>query len=468
VEKEAQSSRIYQRLAETATLFQEGKAGLWRDPDLQLALEWREQYKPNVQWARRYHPNFGLAEKFLEESRQAREAELREKELQQARELQLVRDSLKRVSDINRLAGVIARVSAMGNRETHSLVVESTLEALGCDAVTLYAYDQSTNQLIPSPQTAGLLYPEQTKLLPIGSIVYQMLQRDTPYIVSNTDRDQQFKNRRFTAEEQVKSLVAVPLIAAGRRTGVIFFNYRREHYFTDDELQNIEMFAHLAAVAIYNAQLFEEKTAKLNEQNSLARLSQELLKASSLEETLQAAVEVARSVLKTEFSSIVLEQDGDLLTCAVAGWEKELVGVHRPSSGQSSHTGYTIISRSPVSVTDYAEEKRFAVPDISITPGIKSGLSAPMTEDNGITGAILVQTIARREFSHEEATLLSLIANQASIALQRAQQSENPKIIERLMKPPESFSTPINRGKQGSKKRISRPKKRKNRNKKRK
>ena len=30
-------------------------SGLWYDPDLQLALNWREQSKPNQTWARRYH-----------------------------------------------------------------------------------------------------------------------------------------------------------------------------------------------------------------------------------------------------------------------------------------------------------------------------------------------------------------------------------------------------------------------------
>ena len=35
-----------------------GQAGLWQDPDLQVALKWHEQNRPNEVWARRYHPEF--------------------------------------------------------------------------------------------------------------------------------------------------------------------------------------------------------------------------------------------------------------------------------------------------------------------------------------------------------------------------------------------------------------------------
>ena len=72
---------------QTAVLHGEGGAGLWRDPDLQIALDWRERVAPNAAWARRYHPGFAEANGFLEESLALREAEAREKEERRRREL---------------------------------------------------------------------------------------------------------------------------------------------------------------------------------------------------------------------------------------------------------------------------------------------------------------------------------------------------------------------------------------------
>ena len=80
VEEEAESAKIYRRLAETAALHKLGTAGLWHDPDLEHALTWRDQENPNRAWADRYNPDFALAMAFLKRSRDAREMEQRQKE----------------------------------------------------------------------------------------------------------------------------------------------------------------------------------------------------------------------------------------------------------------------------------------------------------------------------------------------------------------------------------------------------
>ena len=80
VEGEALSAGIYRRVAETAVLHKGGKAGLWRDPDLQIALGWREQTRPNRAWAQRYHPEFDTAMGFLDESQAVRDTEALETE----------------------------------------------------------------------------------------------------------------------------------------------------------------------------------------------------------------------------------------------------------------------------------------------------------------------------------------------------------------------------------------------------
>ena len=95
VEEEAASARRYRRLAETAELHEAGKANLWRDRDLQLALDWRDKEKPIPAWAARYHEGFEHAIGFLDASvalrdEEAREtaAQLQEKEDQRQRALE--------------------------------------------------------------------------------------------------------------------------------------------------------------------------------------------------------------------------------------------------------------------------------------------------------------------------------------------------------------------------------------------
>lgn len=85
-EEEAQSSRIYKRLAETAMLHKGGEEALLIDPALQGALDWQENNRPNAIWARRYHPQFEIAKSFLDQSVAARDVETQERERRRKRE----------------------------------------------------------------------------------------------------------------------------------------------------------------------------------------------------------------------------------------------------------------------------------------------------------------------------------------------------------------------------------------------
>lgn len=89
-DQEAASTQIYQRLAETSKLHGAGKAGLWRDPDLQLALEWRMNTEPNSVWASRIAPGYHQAMAFLDESRAHSDVEKEQqlKAAQQERDLE--------------------------------------------------------------------------------------------------------------------------------------------------------------------------------------------------------------------------------------------------------------------------------------------------------------------------------------------------------------------------------------------
>lgn len=88
VDEEADSAQMYKRLSDAAEMYQVGKTGLWRPPDLQLALNWQIKQKPTRTWAKRYNPYFERAMVFLETSKTAYESEQKSKELLQKRMLQ--------------------------------------------------------------------------------------------------------------------------------------------------------------------------------------------------------------------------------------------------------------------------------------------------------------------------------------------------------------------------------------------
>jgi hypothetical protein len=73
LEEEEESAQVYLHLCEAVNLYETGKGGLWRDPELQIAIKWREEQNTNAAWASRYNPYYDKAIFFLEHSRQQRD-----------------------------------------------------------------------------------------------------------------------------------------------------------------------------------------------------------------------------------------------------------------------------------------------------------------------------------------------------------------------------------------------------------
>jgi uncharacterized RDD family membrane protein YckC/energy-coupling factor transporter ATP-binding protein EcfA2 len=81
---EAESARIYRRIHDTALLHASGRAGLWRDPELQVAVDWRNREHPTAQWAQFYGGGLEEVIGFLDRSKEARDQEKAEVEFQRA------------------------------------------------------------------------------------------------------------------------------------------------------------------------------------------------------------------------------------------------------------------------------------------------------------------------------------------------------------------------------------------------
>jgi len=106
VDEETKSAQLYLRISKVAELYQEGKAGLLVNPELQLGLNWLNQNKPNATWALRYDPAFDRAITYLQFSKKEYEREIANKEAQQKR-------SLKRARRIAVFMGTVTLISLM-------------------------------------------------------------------------------------------------------------------------------------------------------------------------------------------------------------------------------------------------------------------------------------------------------------------------------------------------------------------
>jgi energy-coupling factor transporter ATP-binding protein EcfA2 len=102
VDEESAAVQMYLRLSEASSLYQHGQSGLWRPPDLQIALNWERKQKPTLVWAQRHNPAFERAMVFLRSSEKDYEAE-------EINKLKLQKRALRR----SRLIAVVLGAAAM-------------------------------------------------------------------------------------------------------------------------------------------------------------------------------------------------------------------------------------------------------------------------------------------------------------------------------------------------------------------
>jgi len=68
VNDEGESAELYERITSNALLFEQDKASLWRNPDLQIAKDWKTKQRPNEFWALQYNKHFNKSIRFIEAS----------------------------------------------------------------------------------------------------------------------------------------------------------------------------------------------------------------------------------------------------------------------------------------------------------------------------------------------------------------------------------------------------------------
>ena len=104
VDDEFSSVQMYTRLSDASAMYQQGKTSLWRPPDLQLAINWRDQHKPTLTWAQRYNPAFERAMVYLRTSEKTYVEEEENK-------IRLQKRQMKRTKIVAGILGVAAIIS---------------------------------------------------------------------------------------------------------------------------------------------------------------------------------------------------------------------------------------------------------------------------------------------------------------------------------------------------------------------
>ena len=155
--------------------------------------------------------------------------------------------------------------------------------------------------------------------------------------------------------------------------------------------------------------------------HAVHEITEALAAALELETTLEVITRITSEVIGVASCSIYLqEKDGHRLVLkATTGLARHAIGKSFLEPGEGL-TGWTVAHGQPVAAREARADPRFKLLPETEEDSLQSLLAMPLTVQGRTIGAINVQTREIHDFREEEVELLSLIANLAAGALEKA------------------------------------------------
>jgi WD40 repeat protein len=179
VDAEAASVQMYLRLSEASAMYQQGKTSLWRPPDLQLAIVWRDQNKPTLTWAERFNPAFERAIVYLRTSE-------REYVEEEENKIRLQKKQMKRTRIVAMILGIAAIIS-MG------FMLFAFVQKIAADRQTILAEQRKTEAELQRSiaDSTAIIATEQRSLAVTNASLAEQRAEEARIEKENAERQKQ-------------------------------------------------------------------------------------------------------------------------------------------------------------------------------------------------------------------------------------------------------------------------------------
>ncbi len=341
-------------------------------------------------------------------------------------------ENVRLVQATQERAGQLQALNAVAGTLTSSLKRDELVGSLLDRMKTVIPYDTSilwlreeSDMLVA--EARGFNDDEERKGLSVAvedsALLNEMISTGQAISVGDVSADSRFPS---LLEQNRFSWLGVPLIAKGQVIGVVAVEKTEPHYYSSDMVQLATTFASQAAVAIDNANLFEEslrRAAELDERSQrLALLNEFSSKLGGSLNSDQALTLTANQLLRAMNADramvMVLDQTNKAFLVAVLPDESGRPPIYRslPASAMLAHLRETL---SVFTAEDVHQEENLASL-AEFMEDMSSLLVLPIPSSNNLY-AIAVQSREPRRFSSTEIELARTMGNQASIALENAE-----------------------------------------------
>jgi two-component system, sensor histidine kinase PdtaS len=338
---------------------------------------------------------------------------------------------MRRMKELEGLHRIISAANSTLSLETSlQLVVEIVAEVIGVDACSVYLYDRGSDDLTLRA-TVGLNRDAigQVRLAMGIGVTGAAAREGQPLAVRDVLRDTRFNIEPALGEEHFRAMLAVPIVlfsaerfqhAAANLQGVISIQTIAPRDYSKEEIHFVETVAGELAFFIVNAQLFQQTDDRLQhkvrELTTLQHMSKLIAEQLNLEEVLKMIIEKAVELAHADRADILrFSENGVPLLAASYGAEQD--------RNIPAFLSQAVVAGRPLAVLNALNDARF--PELALLAedeGFVSLFFLPLrVQHNRTIGAICLYTNEQRHFEFDQVKLLSAFADDAAIAIEKAQ-----------------------------------------------
>jgi signal transduction protein with GAF and PtsI domain len=320
---------------------------------------------------------------------------------------------------------------------TLDLIVRKTTEVMRVDSCTLYLLDPD-GQTLRLRATTGLARQALgLATLRVGEgMTGHAVAEGQPVFAADARHDPHFKWVDDTEETRFRSLLAVPLVIEARPIGALNVQTVAPLEYPFEAVETLSLIADLAAGALAKAQIHDRQLRQLEELRTLAEVSAAITSPGYLDDILDVVTEMAAHSLGAAVCAIfLLDESGSTLERhagqATVSGSRWLAGDSSPATTAGTGLlGRVVSAGEAVYIADIRGD--LSLEAAARLPGTVSLLAVPLSVRERTIGVLACYTAARHDFSDEQVTLLTTLANQTALAIENARLVSSAAVVREM------------------------------------
>jgi sigma-B regulation protein RsbU (phosphoserine phosphatase) len=221
----------------------------------------------------------------------------------------------------------------------------------------------------------------------------------------------------LTANPDVRSELAVPLVAKNRLIGVMDIESEHANYFREEHLHLLTLTASRIAQAIENARLYTRVSRQAQTLSVLNEVAVELTSILDLDPLLERVGQLLRRLIDYQmFSIVLLDEKGEALITRYA-WRFGYA--HAPSrriSVNSGIVGAAVREWRLINVPDVKKDVRY----LEMNPETRSELIVPLFYKGRVIGILDLEHTRPNFFNDDHERIMTTLAAQVAISIENA------------------------------------------------